>query len=212
MKRAIGILGGTFDPVHIAHLRLAIEVQEHAALEQILFLPCKQPVHKETATASPPQRLAMLQLACADYPHFIIDEREITRLTPSFMIDSLTTLRRDYPTTPLCLLIGVDAFNQLHTWHRWQELSSYCHFIIVPRPSYNLVSEGAVAEFYKSTAISAVNLLHSALQGFCYYYPGLALDIAATAIRERLKQQMNVDFLIPKAVQEYIAKQNIYTA
>lgn len=138
VKKALGILGGTFDPIHQGHLGIAHAALLACQLTEIRFIPCKQPLLKNQAHASTEQRLAMLSIACKPYPNFVIDDREIKRDTPSYMVETLTSLRADYPTSALCLIIGIDAFIDLPQWYHWQQLIDLAHIIIPNRPSFSL--------------------------------------------------------------------------
>jgi nicotinate-nucleotide adenylyltransferase len=126
----IGLLGGTFDPVHNAHLRIALDVLEQLQLAEMRFIPSRQPPHRAQPGASPEQRLAMLQRAVQGQPGFIVDERELRRSGPSYMVDTLCSLRADFSETPLCLLLGLDAFRELHTWYRWQTIPELAHILV----------------------------------------------------------------------------------
>ena len=151
----IGILGGTFDPVHFGHLRMALELHENLAMEKILFVPCRIPVHKEKVYANVDDRLAMLQLAIAGQPGFVIDEREIRRDTSSYMVLTLESLREEakYTLKPLCLIVGIDALATLSSWYRWHDFLSLCHIIGVTRPDFKLPKEGETAELLRQKRI-----------------------------------------------------------
>ena len=118
----IGILGGTFDPVHYGHLRPALELLHDLRLEHVRFVPCGTPPHRPEPMANADQRLAMLTAAVGDQPGFRIDTRELRHAAPSYTYNTLTALRAEVGDTPLCLIIGMDAFHGLDTWYRWEEL------------------------------------------------------------------------------------------
>ena len=125
---------GTFDPPHYGHIYPVQQVQAMLDFERVIFLPCKSPVLKKNAIATTEQRLEMLALALAPYPSWTIDCREITRETPSFMVNTLESFRKEYgPTTALSLLMGADAFLELPQWHRWQDILALSHLIIMHR-------------------------------------------------------------------------------
>lgn len=131
--KPIGILGGTFDPVHFGHLRTALELKQILDLQEIKFLPCHTPVHKELPSAHPHHRIAMLQLAIANESGFALDDRELRRATPSYMIETLTSLRQELNDTPLILIMGSDAFTNLPTWKNWQQLLDMAHIAVAIR-------------------------------------------------------------------------------
>ena len=141
MDKPIGIMGGTFDPVHFGHLHSALELLRIFNFEYIEFIPCKSPVHKQLANAKAQHRYAMLLLATEVMPQFLVNDCEITRDSPSYMVETLQTLRLKYPNRPLCLLLGTDAFMSLPTWHRYEKILELAHIVILQRPGYNLAPD-----------------------------------------------------------------------
>ena len=138
----VGLLGGTFNPIHFGHLRMAQELADALNLSEVHFIPSANPPHKSVPTVSAEHRAAMVQLAIADNPLFKLDTRELERMGASYTIDSLISLREEFglegkQQISLCLIIGSDAFVHLNTWARWQELLNYCHIILVQRPTAN---------------------------------------------------------------------------
>lgn len=132
----IGIYGGTFNPIHYGHLRTAIEVREIFGLDELRLLPCAQPAHRATPEVSSEQRLQMLQLAISEAPELQIDTRELERAGISYMVDTLAAIRAEVRQVPIMLFIGMDAFNGLTSWHRWQELFDYAHIVVMTRPKF----------------------------------------------------------------------------
>ena len=122
---ALAVFGGTFDPVHYGHLRCANEVRQKLALKNLYLLPAGTPAHRETPLATAGQRLKMLQLALPEFPYLRVDDREIRRSGPSYMVDTLRELRTEFPQRPILLLIGQDAANHLHTWFKWEMLFAF---------------------------------------------------------------------------------------
>jgi nicotinate-nucleotide adenylyltransferase len=131
----IGILGGTFNPIHNGHLYLAERLQQTLGFEAIRFMPAAIPALKDMPNVSAEQRADMVKLAIVDHPTFEIDTHELERAGPSYTIDSLVSLRKELgDKVSICWLIGSDAFAKLNTWHRWNELLDHCHFVVVKRP------------------------------------------------------------------------------
>lgn len=128
----IGVLGGTFDPIHYGHLRIALEAMEQYRLKEVRFIPCKLPVHKNTPIASTEHRLAMINLAIAGEKRFICDDREIRRESPSYMIETLQSLQEEKNTT-LGLIVGNDILPTFSTWHRWKEIQEIAKLLVLPR-------------------------------------------------------------------------------
>ena len=130
----ICILGGTFDPVHFGHLRPALEVQEALEIPRVHLVPCRLPPHRDLPQASPQQRLELLQLAVAKEPALAIDTRELDRSGPSYMVDTLASLRAERGQQPLCLALGMDALLGLESWYHWRDIAELCHLVVMQRP------------------------------------------------------------------------------
>lgn len=203
----IGILGGTFDPIHYGHLRAAVEVKERLGLAQVRMIPCAQPPHRDVPAASAQQRLAMLQLALASHAGLVADDREIKRGGVSYMIDTLASLRQDYPQQPLLLFIGADAFGHLTAWKRWQDLFALTHVVVITRPGY---SNPPLCSFLSAKLAQSSQPLSENLAGQLYFQAITPLDIAATAIRQMIAGQHNPAFLLPDTVIAYIDQQKLY--
>ena len=151
INKPLGILGGTFDPVHFGHLRMALDIYQHCDLQEVRLIPCKQPVYtsqKNDTQANSQARLAMLRLAIADTPGLTVDERELQRETPSYTIDTLLSLRAALPQTPLCFIMGSDTLATLDTWHRWQEILDIAHLIVISRPQVTFSDNGSIGPSY----------------------------------------------------------------
>lgn len=133
----IGIFGGTFDPVHYGHIKPALSVKQALNLSQLRFIPNRKPPHRAEPWLSVEQRLQLLKVALADYPDVVIDERELHRTGPSYMVDTLASLKRDFPGESLCLIIGMDAFFGITSWFRWQALFELCNLVVTTRPGFD---------------------------------------------------------------------------
>src|SRR5919106_983706 len=130
----IGIFGGTFDPIHFGHLRTAFELLQALKLNEIRFMPAGNPPHREVTVASPAERFAMVEAAIAGQPGFVVDDREIRREGLSYSVDTMRTLRADFPDHALSLIVGMDAFLGLPKWHQWRELLELAHLVVAHRP------------------------------------------------------------------------------
>ncbi|MDM7322595.1 MAG: nicotinate-nucleotide adenylyltransferase [Gammaproteobacteria bacterium] len=203
----IGILGGTFDPVHYGHLRLAEEMREALGLTQVRFIPAFQPPHREPPVASAHQRLAMLYLALQDNKAFTVDTREYERGGPSWMVDTCASLRASYSDRPLVLIMGMDAFNGFTRWRDWQGILARVHLAVATRPGATLTAEAAqlLAEYASSAAE-----LKQAPAGRIVEVPIAALDISATRLRELAAQNHSTRYLLPEAVREYLLRNRLY--
>ncbi|HHJ80383.1 MAG TPA: nicotinate-nucleotide adenylyltransferase [Candidatus Tenderia electrophaga] len=207
----IGVFGGTFDPVHFGHLRPLLEVQQALGLAEVRLIPCYIPPHRGVPGASAEQRLAMLQLAAADTPGFVVDQRELQRGGPSYMIDTLQSLRDELGAEQaLCLILGLDAFVALDGWHQWSRLIELAHIVVMQRPGGVLPNTGAVAELVDQTLALDVAELQQQPAGRVYFQSVTQLDISATAIREQLSHDQDIRFLMPDSVRHYIETHGLY--
>jgi len=213
--KPVGILGGTFDPIHYGHLRLAEEMRELAGLQQIRFIPTGNPPHRDAPQVSALHRSAMVKLAIADHPDFVLDEREVRRAAKSFTVDTLRELRTELgETQPLCLLMGGDAFLQLHTWHQWEKLLDLAHIVVGYRPGFTLEERihSAMPELRKhyQQRLCKVDFLSQHPAGGIAELAIPKLEISATLIRNRVAENRTIRYLLPSAVANYIYQHHLY--
>lgn len=206
----IGILGGTFDPVHHGHLRLAIEVYERLGLREVRFIPAARPAHRYQPLASPLQRLTMLKLALEGERALRVDEREMERPGPSYMVDTLYSLRQEVGNTPLVLIIGTDAFNGIMHWHNWEQLIDLTHFLIVQRPGCPSSDEADVKEFLQRHAVEDSASLHQQPAGHIFILEHPSITLSATYVRHTLKAGRNPRYLLPVSVLQFIQREGLY--
>lgn len=207
----IGILGGTFDPIHYGHLRTALDVQQRLFLSEVRFIPCGQPPHRQAPVATPLQRLAMVRAAIADTRSFVLDDREMKRDGPSYMVDTLKSLKRDFKDDVLCLLLGTDAFNGLAQWHQWQTIFDFANIVVMQRPEMIgqvELNKRLLAEL-KHRIVDADSLKKHTNGAVCFV-PVTQLDISATKIRQQWQQGKDVQFLLPDSVLKLMQQQDIY--
>jgi len=203
----IGIFGGTFDPVHYGHLRSALEVKELFGLDEVRLIPCYQPPHRDQPKASATMRLQMLQQAINHEPGLVVDSRELNRAGPSYMVDTLKSLREEFSEQTLLLFIGSDAFEKLTSWHRWQQLFDYAHLVVLTRPGYAIKS---LDSFFNPRLADDKTELSKTPAGSIFFQPVTQLDISATAIRNMIALKQSPRFLLPDAVIEYIQQHQLY--
>ena len=201
---AVGVLGGTFDPVHHGHLRLALEVREALGLAEVRLMPTALTNLRNAASASTAARLAMLERALC--PGLCVDEREIRRGGRSYTIDTLIELRRELGARPLCFILGADAWNGLPRWHRWQELTTYAHLVVATRPGVVLQE---IPELARAARSSAEELLAAPAGGVLQVRIPL-LPISSTDLKARLRDARAIDHLAPQAVVQFIAEHGLY--
>lgn len=206
----IGILGGTFDPIHHGHLRLALELYERLAMREVRLLLSARPPHRNQPVASPQQRLAMLHAAVADEPALQVDDREFRRGGPSYMADSLRELREECGDSPLCLIMGMDAFLTLPTWHEWESLIHLAHMVVVSRPDTPKPPKSPMMDFLARYRIDTVQALCDSPAGCVLQREIPAFTLSATQIRGLLRDGRNPRYLLPPAVLQYIFDNQLY--
>jgi nicotinate-nucleotide adenylyltransferase len=217
MKRArIGILGGTFNPVHNGHLRAAAAVRKRFSLDRVLFIPSFIPPHKVSAgIASAQERLRMVELAVRGRSGFIPSAVEIRAKGKSYSILTLNRIKKLYPRAWTFFILGVDAFLEIETWRQWERVLKRCLFIVVTRPGYRLrEAEKVLGVFYRSQVHSVSRLEKVREQWFLgsriFLLPIDAVDISSSEIRSRVREGRSLTGLVPAAVEAYIHKHGLY--
>lgn len=204
LNKALGILGGTFDPIHNGHLFIAEHIQKVIGLTQIRFVLNRQPPHRQTPNASILHREQMLQLALADHPDWVLDNQELDRLGPSYSIWTMRSLRQVYPQESLIWIIGWDAWLGLKNWYRWWELSSLVNFAVVDRPGSQSINDSGLH------LIHDISVLHSRHYGVNVFCEIPLVDISASDVRDRAGLEQDVSTLLPKPVLNYINEHQLY--
>lgn len=206
----LAIFGGTFDPVHYGHLRCADEARQKLNLKSLYLLPAGTPPLRNEPGATAKQRLQMLQLALPEFPQLEIDDREIRRSGPSYMVDTLQELRTEFPQRPLLLLLGEDAANHLHSWFHWENLFALAHIVILTRP-------GVKAEYRQDLAKQIQQRLAFDQQGLLRSQAGgilrlqvTSIDVSATTIKSIIRLGRSPRAMLPGAVLDYINENHLY--
>ena len=212
----LALLGGTFDPVHYGHLRFADDVRRALDLSEICLVPAGDPPHRVGPSASAADRLAMLQLAVAEFPGLAVDEREMRRAGKSYTVLTLEELHREFPKRPLLLLLGADAFRGLPSWYRWREIFGLAHLVVVERPGVSLEASlpAPLLPFWRERLVDNPESLFARPAGAIFVQPIAPLAVSATEIREQLAKG-NAAFevlrsLLPPAVLAYIDLHHLY--
>lgn len=210
----LGILGGTFDPVHYGHLCLAEEARRALGLAEVRWIPAGLPAHRAPPQASTLQRLAMVRLAILGNSAFSLDDAEAQSAAPSYSVPTLERLRAQVgPQRPLVLLLGADAFRGLGTWHRWRELFGLAHLAVATRPNYALAGEimdAALADEFRLRQSSSAKAITGAPAGRIVPFGITALDISATGLRAEIGAGRSPRYLLPDPVLDYIATNRLY--
>jgi len=212
MARRIGVLGGTFDPIHIGHLRGALEVAELLALDEVRLIPSARPPHRDAPQVTAEQRLQLVRLAAEGEPLLRVDDRELARTTPSWTIDTLESLRAELGVdAQLFLLLGWDAFCGLPSWHRWTELLQHCHVLVLQRPDADTEAPEALRDLLAARSVNEPAALCGPAGQIVFVWQ-TPLAVSATDIRRRLATGRSVRFLLPDAVLHYIDAHGLYRA
>jgi nicotinate-nucleotide adenylyltransferase len=213
---AIGILGGTFNPVHLGHTHIAQNALKQLKLQELRFIPTAIPALKDQPSTSSLDRLNMLQLALQSLPalqqqHMCIDQREILRGGTSYTIDSLQSLREELGWDDrLVWLLGSDAFAQIEHWKAWDRLLDYCHFAVIARPNCEQDWQGGAAALWQQHGAQDWSELHATAHGRIVMLDIDAPNIASSDIRQRVQQGLSLQHLVCPQVADYIAQHGLY--
>ncbi len=207
----LGVYGGTFDPVHFGHLRTAFEVAETLGLERVHMIPCHVPPHRGEPTASPAQRRDMMALALAGQSRLVLDTRELDRPGPSYMVDTLASLRSEFgEDVPLCLILGRDALAGLPGWHRWRRLTELAHLVVMARPQAPGRLPADLEAHLAGREARDRRELAGAPAGRLLSCSVTQLDISSTHIRALLRGGRSPRYLLPDPVLDVILQQGLY--
>jgi nicotinate-nucleotide adenylyltransferase len=206
----ICILGGTFDPVHFGHLRPALDVQQALGIECVHLLPCRIPPHREMPRLTDAERLALLKLAIRGEPGLAIDERELRREGPSYMVDTLASLRAEIGDRPLCLALGTDALAGLERWHRPEQILELCHLVVMRRPGSDWPHCGDLQQRIEAARVADAGALSACAAGRVLALTVTRMDVSSTRIRELLGRGRSARYLMPEAVLERILQESWY--
>lgn len=210
--KGVGILGGTFDPIHNGHLRLGWEAKMQLGLDEVRLIPCHIPPHRNTPHSNSEHRLAMAKQACENVPGFVVDDWEIKRTTPSYSVETLTYLRQQVgDSTPLIFLMGMDAFCQFSHWHEWEQILNLAHLWVAHRPGSHTPSKDSDEfELLQALHVESPQGLLRQPAGLIHVYNTTALDISSTQLRNDIERGQDPRFLIPDSVWHYINQNSLY--
>jgi nicotinate-nucleotide adenylyltransferase len=207
----IGILGGTFDPVHCGHLRLALEIRDQLSLDGVRLVPAPNPRLRDSPRADIALRLELLAAAIEGEPGLAVDTREIHRDGPTYTVETLESLRQEFSGEALIFILGMDSFQRLHRWHRWQELLELSHLAVAHRPGGSLPGPGPVADLLAERRCDDVATLKSEPAGRIMICEPPLLDISATRVRSLVAAGRSIRFLVPDKVSDLINRTRCYT-
>lgn len=206
----IGLFGGTFDPIHCGHLRTGLELMQALGLAQLRWIPVGNPGHRHAPRAPAELRLAMVRAAIADQPGFVLDDREMRRGGVSYTYDTLKEIHYEYPSEPLCLLLGMDAFGGFATWHRWTEILEIAHLVVATRPGCALPAAGPLAAMLAERRALKSEDLQGSSAGMIHCRAVTSLEISSTELRDLLQQGGDPRYLVPEAVRTIILESECY--
>ena len=180
----VGIFGGTFDPIHYGHLRTAFEMLQALRFAEVRFVPSGDPPHRGETYAPAPLRLEMVRVATANEPSFVVDDCELRREGPSFTVDTLAAMREEQPEVPMGLILGMDAFLGLTSWHRWDDILNYAHIVVAHRPGWRAPDIGPLGDMISEHGTHRIEDLHEQLNNRIHIHAVTQLEISSTEIRD----------------------------
>lgn len=220
MSQSFAIFGGTFNPIHYGHLRMAEEILEQGQFQKIIFIPAGTPPLKSSGLADAVDRLKMTELATKDNPFFIVSDREVRKKGTSYAVTTIKELIEEYGRNrEFYFILGSDAFYDFHKWHEPDVLLKLCHFVIISRPSCSFKSLTG-SKYLKNIPPGIMEKLDSQdINTYClrvpsrknvFFYRLTSLGISASLIRNRLKQGKSITYLLPEDVESYIIEHKLY--
>lgn len=206
-RTMMGLLGGTFNPIHFGHLRPTLDIAEQLDLDTVRIIPAHLPPLREQPTIKAQHRVEMVRLAIATEARFVLDTREFQRDKISYTIDTLRSLRQEVgEEVALCWIMGMDAYQQFTHWHQWQEILQLCHLVVAHRPTYSPNENKPLNRYH---AEQRCELSHYAA-GKIHFIAVTQLDISATMLRQHRKNNRSLRYLLPEAVHNYINENKLY--
>lgn len=209
LAKPLGILGGTFDPVHNGHLAMALAVAEKLAVDDVRLMPNPQPPHRGQPVLAPETRIKALQLALQAEPRLSLEMSEWQALSadeerPAYSVDSLRRLRELYPRRPLVFVMGADAYAGIDSWYQVNDLPRLCHLVVVNRPGYSDAYQGLAADWLSQYAVTATNDINQCLAGSVRQLTVPEVDISATDIRRLIDAGKTPKGLVPEAILKFL--------
>jgi nicotinate-nucleotide adenylyltransferase len=210
-KVSVAIMGGTFDPIHNGHLRIAVDIVDRFHFTELRLVPCFIPVHKSHPSITAKQRLEMVSLAVKQHPDLLVDDREIKRTGRSYSIDTLIELRQELgPDACITMVMGMDSFISLPSWHKWQSILNYAHILVVSRPGWHPEFTLDLQDLIEKSRAKTAAELQSAPAGKIHMEALTELGISSSMIRTLCEQNKSIAYLLPESVHAYIDQHTLY--
>lgn len=207
--RLIGVFGGTFAPIHNGHIRLALECRERLEFDRIHMIPNGQPPHRGGPGVSSDRRLQWVRMACGSEPGLLVDDREVRRPGASYMIDTLGSIRKDFPEASISLLMGRDSARGFLDWHRWEDFFDLAHLVMVDRPGEVGALPARLSKYFSAHEVDLSTGILGATHGRFLNLPIPHLAISSTGIREKLAAGLSLRGLIPQTVIDSMTPEDI---
>ncbi len=208
--QALGLFGGTFDPIHFGHLGAAADVHASCQLASVVFVPAANPPLRDTPIASAEQRLEMVELAVAGDVRFSVDSRELESSGPSYSVTTLESFHADHGDVSLYLIIGIDAFLNIEKWYQWERLFELAHLVIMQRPEFKSLQELKLGNWLMSKCRSNFGDLAAVRYGYIYFCNVGPYKISGSEIRRRIVSGVSVSKMVPPEVLSYIKETGLY--
>jgi nicotinate-nucleotide adenylyltransferase len=215
-RMKIGLLGGTFNPIHIGHLRGAEEIREALGLGRIYFIPSSMPPHKDSSDiASPADRLKMIELATGENPFFEVCDIEIKRGGPSYTVHTLEYFSSEFPDSEIYFILGAELFSEIHTWREYRRLFELSNFAVITRPGFPHFTSVPLAlgddfRYYKDEE-NVIFYRHKGSNKTLALVKIEGIQVSSTRIRDLIKKNSSIKYLVPREVEVYILENKIYT-
>lgn len=208
----IGIFGGTFDPIHYGHLRTAFEMLQALQFAEVRFVPSGDPPHRGQTYAPASLRLEMVRAATANEARFVVDDCELHRDGPSYTVDTLVAMREQQPDASLSLILGMDAFLGLTSWHRWEHILDFAHIVVAHRPGWRAPDIGPLGKLISEHGTHRIDDLHEHGSNHIYIHAVTQLEISSTEIRDLVMAGRDPRFLMPDVVRDVIVNSHCYAS
>jgi nicotinate-nucleotide adenylyltransferase len=205
-------MGGMFDPVHAGHIEVALRSQEKLELDRVLMVPCGIPNHRSRPLGSNEQRLEMLRLATASYPVLRIDDRELRNPGVSYTTDTLSAIHGELPDATLFLIVGMDSFNSLSSWHRWRELFDLCHFVVVSRPGFARSIDPVLSASLAGRIVGDPAEMSRQSHGLVYMADDVEILLSSSQVRAKIEAGARLESMLSPEVIEYVNQHQLYRA